>query len=62
MELKISFKEFTQGLRKWKEATSTSPSGRHLGVYKVLLIAHDNNNGEFDVKDKKNRPYKTKQN
>jgi ribonuclease HI len=33
----ITLQEFTQALRKWNEATSTSPSGRHLGHYKVLL-------------------------
>jgi len=26
-----------QGFHKWKEQTTTSPSGRHLGVYKALL-------------------------
>lgn len=35
----ISYAEFCKGLRKWKEATSTSPSGRHLGHYKALLTA-----------------------
>jgi hypothetical protein len=33
----LSLQEFKQALRKWNEATSTSPSGRHLGHYKVLL-------------------------
>ena len=35
----ISFLEFRKALRKWKENTSTSPSGRHLGHYKCLLDA-----------------------
>jgi len=26
-----------QGIWKWPERTSTSPSGRHLGTYKSLL-------------------------
>jgi len=26
-----------KGFRKWPERTTTSPSGRHLGVYKSLL-------------------------
>ena len=35
----ITFEEFMKGFRKWSEDTSTSPSGRHLGHYKVLLRA-----------------------
>ena len=41
----ITVEEYRNGIQKWREATSTSPSGRHLGVYKALLsidgIAHD---------------------
>ena len=33
---KIVQSEFMSGMRRWKESTSTSPSGRHLGHYKVL--------------------------
>jgi Reverse transcriptase (RNA-dependent DNA polymerase) len=33
----ISFEEFCSGLNKWRERTTTSPSGRHLGHYKILL-------------------------
>ena len=29
--------EFKQGYKKWKERTTTSPSGRHLGHYHALL-------------------------
>jgi hypothetical protein len=32
----ITFYEFTQAFIKWKELTTTSPSGRHLGHYKIL--------------------------
>jgi hypothetical protein len=32
----ITFEEFVKGMIKWKERTTTSPSGRHLGHYKVL--------------------------
>ena len=49
----ITFKEFIQGLRKWKEETSTSPSGQHLGIYKALLTAHKDYNLEFSNKDDK---------
>jgi hypothetical protein len=33
----ISFEEFCKAMEKWNERTTTSPSGRHLGHYKVLL-------------------------
>lgn len=33
----ISFMEYKSAFRKWAEKTSTSPSGRHLGHYKVLF-------------------------
>jgi hypothetical protein len=33
----LTFLEFRKALVKWNEATSTSPSGRHLGHYKTLL-------------------------
>jgi hypothetical protein len=32
----ISLEEFIAGMIKWKEQTTTSPSGRHLGHYKLL--------------------------
>jgi hypothetical protein len=37
IDICITLQEFNKALRKWNEATSTSPSGRHLGHYKVLL-------------------------
>jgi hypothetical protein len=44
----ISYDEFVSGIRKWREATTTSPSGRHLGHYKILtkleLLNEDNVN------------------
>ncbi len=33
----LEFEKLMQGFRKWKERTATSPSGRHLGIYKSLL-------------------------
>ena len=35
----IPVEEYRKRLRKWKEATSTSPSGRHLGIYRALLAS-----------------------
>ena len=33
----ISVDQYRKAIRNWKESTSTSPSGRHLGMYKALL-------------------------
>jgi hypothetical protein len=33
----ISYEEFRNALNVWNEKTTTSPSGRHLGHYKLLL-------------------------
>jgi hypothetical protein len=33
----ISVEEYSSAIKKWKESTSTSPSGRHLGYYKATL-------------------------
>jgi hypothetical protein len=33
----ISLEDFKDAMRRWKESTSTSPSGRHLGHYISLL-------------------------
>lgn len=35
--------ELAQGYQRWPEKTSTSPSGRHLGHYKALLITPPTN-------------------
>jgi len=32
----LTFDDMVAGFRKWPEWTSTSPSGRHLGIYKSL--------------------------
>jgi hypothetical protein len=31
------------GFQKWKESTTTSPSGKHLGFYKSIITAHKYN-------------------
>jgi len=33
----LAFEPLMKGFKKWPERTATSPSGRHLGVYKTLL-------------------------
>jgi hypothetical protein len=50
----VSFDEFISGLLHWKEKTSTSPSGRHLGLYRALVTAHCNSSGEFHDFDPNN--------
>lgn len=47
----ISYDEFKTAFQKWSEGTSTSPSGRHLGHYKVLLCS-DNCSDRYDDKYK----------
>jgi Reverse transcriptase (RNA-dependent DNA polymerase) len=41
-----SFLEFTSAIQKWNERTTTSPSGRHLGHYKIahrIKVQEDDN-------------------
>lgn len=47
----ISKDEFISGIKKWKESTSTSPSGRHLGFYKVLVNVDAYKKEEQDARD-----------
>jgi hypothetical protein len=35
----VPFAAMVNGLKKWKENTSTSPSGKHLGIYKSFVNA-----------------------
>ena len=34
----ITTTDLTQLFKKWKECTTTSPSGRHLGIYKAIFL------------------------
>jgi hypothetical protein len=43
----VSFDEFIAGFLHWSEGTSTSPSGRRLGLYGALVTAYCNSSGEF---------------
>jgi hypothetical protein len=38
---RISLHDYTSAIKVWKERTSTSPSGRHLGHYKLLVKTFD---------------------
>jgi hypothetical protein len=37
----LTMKEFTGKFKVWRESTSTSPSGRHLGHYEALVACID---------------------
>jgi hypothetical protein len=39
---RISLGDFVSAIKAWKECTSTSPSGRHLGHYKLLVKNMEN--------------------
>jgi hypothetical protein len=43
----VSFEALVTSLLHWDEKTSTSPSGRHLGLYKSLVTAHIDSGNEF---------------
>jgi Reverse transcriptase (RNA-dependent DNA polymerase) len=49
----ISFDEFKTALDKWRERTTTSPSGRHLGHYKLIIRLKicDETNENIDISD-----------
>ena len=38
---KVKFSDFKRKMKLWRETTSTSPSGRHLGHYKVIFTTID---------------------
>jgi hypothetical protein len=46
-EPEIDFDDFLSGLLHWRGITSTSPSSRHLGLYKAVATAYCNSNEEF---------------
>jgi hypothetical protein len=39
LPLNMTFEDMCKGFSKWREQTTTSPSNKHLGVYKSLLNA-----------------------
>jgi len=45
----LNYNELQNGIKKWPEKTSTSPSGRHLGIYKSLQC-------HFTEKENQNQP------
>jgi hypothetical protein len=43
--------DFTSAIKAWKERTSTSPSGRHLGHYKLLVKTYEDKTSSKDLKE-----------
>jgi hypothetical protein len=43
----VDFDDFISGLLHWRESTSTSPSSRHLRLYKALATAFCNSSDEL---------------
>jgi hypothetical protein len=41
IDCEISEEDFLLGIKGWKESTSTSPSGHHLGHYKAIVTDPD---------------------
>ena len=44
-----TFESFTSATKKWRESTSTSPSGRHLGHYKILIAIDLNSSNHTEA-------------
>jgi hypothetical protein len=39
LNISMTFQHMCQGFQKWREQTTTSPSNKHLGIYKSLINA-----------------------
>jgi hypothetical protein len=37
IEIQFTFEDMCNGFMKWRERTTTSPSGKHLGIYRALI-------------------------
>ena len=47
----ISMDDFTSAIHAWKERTSTSPSGHHLGHYKLLVKTFRDQHASPEIRD-----------
>jgi hypothetical protein len=47
----VTFDDFINALLHWREETATSPSGRHLGIYRSLVTAYCDSSDEFSERD-----------
>jgi hypothetical protein len=39
VRIEMTFRDMCKGFQKWREQTTTSPSNKHLGIYKSLINA-----------------------
>ena len=46
VDIRIAPEDFQKGIRKWKETTTTSSSGRHLGHYHAQLLPESQDEAE----------------
>jgi hypothetical protein len=46
---RITMMDFIGAIKAWKERTSTSPSGRHLGHYKLLVETYEDKTGSETI-------------
>jgi hypothetical protein len=56
----ISFEDFGTSFLHWDEKTSTSPSGRHIGLYKSIVTAHIDSGNELRDTTKGTHPTNSK--
>jgi hypothetical protein len=47
---RISLLDFTSAIKAWKERTSTSPSGRHLGHYKLIVQTYEDKHAKPEIR------------
>ena len=47
----ITSKDLQDLFRKWRESTTTSPSGRHLGIYRAIFNNPQNKNQKITIAD-----------
>jgi hypothetical protein len=48
IEIQFTFEDMCNGFMKWRERTTTSPSGKHLGIYRTLIQTIYHHNPESD--------------
>jgi hypothetical protein len=48
---RISLADFVSAIKVWNEKTSTSPSGRHLGHYKLLVKTYEDKESKAELQE-----------
>jgi hypothetical protein len=55
----MPFHAMITGLSKWRESTTTSPSGKHLGIYKALIQYHRHTSRKSKKDEEQGTNYKS---